>query len=251
MSPQASGLQRLGGRHFAFCVSIYCGLFLSHFGALAETPDPKILVKAALEKLDATALDDDWSFTMAVTEGDELRLVHSDPQREQSVRRQLLAVNGEAPDEDRLEEFREAEKKRIDDIDPDTAGYIYMVNVETLQVLERGAEQESAQGDAYLKFSFTPRVRALEKSQDLLRGTLELNTESQQIEKIELHNTGALSPAFSVTVDTYRLALTFAPEQGENLIHTLQSHAVGKAGFLKSFDSLVDITFSDYKRAAP
>ena len=216
---------------------------LWHSASFAETSDAKILVEAALEKLDATDLDESWSFTMEVVEKEELRIVHSDPRREKYNRRQLLSINGEKPDEARLEEFREAEEKRIDDLDPDTAGYAYLVDVETLQVQE--------EGDGYLKLSFAPRVKSLEKSRDYLRGGMLLNTQSQQIEEIEIHNIDTLSPAFSVTVDTYRLALTFAQEQGETLIHTLQSHAVGKAGFLKRFDALVEITFSDYKRAAP
>jgi hypothetical protein len=83
-----------------------------------------------------------------------------------------------------------------------------------------------------------------------MQGTLLLNTLTQQIEQIEIYNTEKLSPAFSVTVDTFRLALAFQQEQGEILLHKLESHAVGKAGFLKSFNSLVAVAFSDYRRAA-
>ena len=91
----------------------------------------------------------------------------------------------------------------------------------------------------------------MEDSRENLRGTLLLNTGTGQIEKLEIHNTEELSPAFSVTVDTYRLALSFQPEQGENLLQKLESRAVGKAGFIKSFDSQVEVTFSDYRRARP
>ena len=71
----------------------------------------------------------------------------------------------------------------------------------------------------------------------------------KQKEGIGSSNLGKLSPAFSVTVDTYRLVLKFQQEQGENLLQKLESRAVGKAGFMKSFDVLVAATFSDYKRA--
>jgi len=90
---------------------------------------------------------------------------------------------------------------------------------------------------------------SMEKSRDQVRGALLLNTKTQQIEEIEINNTGKLSPAFSVTVDTYRLVLKFQQEQGENLLKKLESHAVGHAGFLKSFDVFMAVTFSDYKRA--
>jgi hypothetical protein len=200
-------------------------------------------VQAAIEKLDATNLDDDWYFTMEVVDGEELQIVKSDPSRELVERRQLLTVNGVTPDNARLEEFREAEKKRVDDLDPETAGYKYMVDINTLEIGEKS--------DGDIAFSFVPRVKALEDSRDSLRGTLRLDTRTGQIEELEIHNTEALSPAFSVTVDGYRLSLRFQQEQGENLLHQLESDAVGKAGFLKSFDSKVKATFSDYRRAEP
>ena len=225
-------------------------LFLWPFSALAETADvttPAVdftaSVESALEKLDATNLEDDWYFTMDVVEEDELRIIHSDPHRDKYERRQLISVNGVAPDAERKEEFHDAEVERVDGLDPDNLGYSYMVDVQTLQLLETGEDRA--------KFSFVPRVKALEESADKIQGLLLLNLKSRQIEQIEITNTEQLSPAFSVTVDTYRLTLQFEQQQGENLLSKLESHAAGKAGFVKSFDSLVGISFGDYKRAAP
>ncbi|MDE0931756.1 MAG: hypothetical protein OSA77_13765, partial [Halioglobus sp.] len=84
-----------------------------------------------------------------------------------------------------------------------------------------------------------------------LRGTLLLDSATQQITEIEIINTARLSPAFSVTLDTFRLGLSFNEEQGENLLRKLESHTVGKMGFLKSFDALVIFNFSEYTRAQP
>ena len=209
----------------------------------APTAEITATVTAALQALDATNLDDDWSFTMDVAEEGELRVIRSDPQRDKYQKRQLIMVNGVAPDEDRQEAFYEAEVERIDALDPETTGYASMVDVHTLQLLETA--------DNYVKLSFVPRVKALEDSRDKIRGTLRLDLASQQIEQIEITNIEPLSPAFSVSVDTYRLTLDFAPQQGETLLRKLESQAAGKAGFLKSFDSLVVIDFSDYERAAP
>lgn len=61
-------------------------------------------------------------------------------------------------------------------------------------------------GDEYLKVFFSPRIAALEQSREQMQGTLLLNTLTQQIEQIEIYNTEKLSPAFSVTVYTFRLA---------------------------------------------
>jgi hypothetical protein len=227
---------------------IIFSLFLWQPLLFAETPGltsltPASLVPAALEKLDATNLDEDWSFTMEVIDGDKLQIIKSDPARESYNRRQLITVDGEVPDDERLEAFREAEEKRIDDLDPEASGYGYMVDTDTLELIESS--------EAYTTFSFVPRVKAMADDRDRLRGTLVLNTHSGQIEKLEIQNTEKLSPVFSVTVDTYRLALFFQQEQGENLLMKLESLAVGKAVFVKRFDSQVEVAFSDYRRTMP
>jgi hypothetical protein len=228
-----------------YWVAAFFSLCLGPAVVLADALDATVLaqVQTALQKLDATNLDDDWYFTMEVVDGEELQIIKSDPFREMLERRQLLTVNGDAPENERLEKFREAEEKRVDDLDPETAGYTYMVDTDTLEFIE--------ESDGDIAFSFIPQVKALEDSRDSLRGALRLDTRTGQIEELEIHNTEKLSPAFSVTVDRYRLSLRFQQEQGENLLRKLESDAVGKAGFLKSFDSKVKVTFSDYRRAAP
>ena len=210
-----------------------------------DTPGATLVAaaEAALEKLDATNLDDDWYFSMEVVEEEELRTIRSDPRRGKYDKRELLTVNGVAADSERQRKFRESEVKRIDDLDPDASGYRYMVDAATLQLIE--------QGDSHAKLSFLPRISTMEKTRDEMRGVVLLNLETQQIEEIEIHNTEKLSPAFSVTVDSFRLTLRFQPEQGENLLKKLESHAVGRAGFLKSFDNQVAVEFSDYSRVEP
>ena len=225
----------------ALCAIIFSLLFWCS-DAFSEPEHSTLEVaEAALAKLDATNLDDDWHFSMEMVEEDELRIVRSDPHRDKFEKRQLLSVDGVAPDNNRQKKFRDSEVRRIDELDPDASGYRYLVDMQTLEMVE--------QRSGYAKLSFVPRIKAMEKSRDQVRGALLLNTKTQQIEEIEINNTGKLSPAFSVTVDSYRLVLKFQQEQGENLLKKLESHAVGHAGFLKSFDVLVAVTFSDYKRA--
>ena len=99
---------------------------------LAPTADLTATVEAALKTLDATNLDDDWYFTMGVVEEDELHIIRSDPRRDKYENRLLISVNDLAPDEERQEEFYESEIERIDALDPDTSGYAYMVDLQTL-----------------------------------------------------------------------------------------------------------------------
>ena len=223
-------------------VTVFSGLLWQE-NSLAGTSGWAPIVKAALENLDATNLDEDWHFTMEVLEEDELQMIHSDPRRDTYEKRQLLTVDGIAADSQRRDEFHVKEVKRINDIDPDALGYGYMVDMETLDLVEAS--------DGHAIFSFVPRVKMLEDSRDQLRGTLLLDSATQQIKEIEIINTDELSPAFSVTLDTFRLGLSFDEEQGENLLQKLESHTTGKMGFLKSFDALVIVNFSEYTRAQP
>lgn len=210
---------------------------------LAEASSLLPVAQKALAQLDATNLDDDWYFTMEVVEGDEIQLIRSDPHGELYLKRELITVNGRAPDSERLAEFRKSEVSRIDELNPDAAGYGYLVDIATLQLIKAG-------GDV-AEFSFLPRIDAMDDARDRLRGTLSLNLETQQIEEIQIANTQKLSPAFSVLLDTYRLILKFHPEQGEVLLHKIDSRAVGSVGFLKSFENVVAVSFRDYKPATP
>ena len=229
---------------FKTCVCLTLGCLVlgqAHTQADESTVIP-VMVEA-LARLDATDIDTDWYFTMEVEEEGEILVIQSDPKRDKYDQRQLLTVDGIAPDPSRQKAFRESEVERIDDIDPEASGYQYMVDAQTLRLLE--------QDDAVAIAAFKPRIKALQEHADSLSATLQLNLHSGEIEEIEIVSREPLSPAFSVTLDAYRLTLTFKPEQGANLLHKLESHAVGKAGFIKSFDALVVADFRDYKRVQP
>lgn len=198
------------------------------------------IVEAALRNLDAGGQDEHWYFTMELMEGEEHRVIIVDPLRDKYDKRSLVTVNGEAPDKGDLEAFRKSEKERIDDSDPD-AGYGYLVDTQTLRLI--------GSTDGVAQFGFSPRLKRLEDNADKMSGVLLLNEETREIEKIEIFNTDEFSPAFSVTLDTYRLTFIFREEQGARLLEKMESRAAGKAGFVKRFDSSVDVEFRDYRRA--
>jgi hypothetical protein len=202
-------------------------------------------IQRALAKLDANNLDEYWHVTMDVEQDGEQLVIQTDPLARKYEKRRLISVEGKTPEKNRLKEFREAEEKRIDEEDADAKGFDYLVDLSTLAVAERSTENIDEDSTA---FFFLPKVKALEKSRDNLHGTLILNHATETIEKIEITNIKELSPAFSVTVQSYRLTLWFQPEQGEQLLHKMESHAVGKAGFFKSFESMVSIAFRDFRR---
>lgn len=211
--------------------------------SIAEQSELIAFVQKAIKSLDATNLDNDWHFTMEVIEDDEVQIIRNNPYGEKYEKRALITVNGTVPDKKRQAEFRKSEVKRIDELDTDSSGYSYLVDAATLSLIQAGSEQA--------EFSFRPKVQGMDDVRDQLQGSLLLNLATGQIEKIEISNIEKLSPAFSVTLDKYQLTLRFQPEQGENLLNELESQAIGSAGFLKSFEKVVHIAFSDFERALP
>lgn len=210
---------------------------------VADQSEPLSTVRKAIKSLDATTLDDDWHFTLKILEEDEEQIVRSNPSGEKYGKRALISVNGVIPDKQRQAKFRESEVKRIDELDPEASGYRYLVDAATLSLVQASGNQ--------VEFSFRPKIKAMEDMRDQLQGSLWLNLETSQIEKIEIFNSEKLLPAFSVTVDSYKMTLRFQLEQGENLLKELESRAIGNVGFLKSFDRVTHVTFSDYQRVIP
>ena len=195
-------------------------------------------VAAAIAALDAADMDGRWLFTMTLKQDDELSVVTHDPKRGGYEVRQLESVNGEPPTDKQLNDFRDEEVKRLDEHDPETANYAYLVDLDSLEL-------EGSEGDQ-LTFSFAPRVKEFDEA-DKLRGTLRLNNATGQVEQLLIRNSGELSPAFSVTVSHYILSFKFVDVNGTRLLGGMTTEARGKAGFLKSFDSGVEVSFDNYQ----
>lgn len=229
--------------HMRWLAALFIVLLAWPPNSTAEQSELIAIVQKAIKSLDATNLDNDWHFTMEIIEDNEVQIIRNNPHGEKYEKRALVTVNGTVPDKKRQAEFRKSEVKRIDDLDPDSSGYSYLVDAATLSLIQAGSKQA--------EFSFRPKLQAMDNVRDQLQGSLFLNLATGQIEKIEISNIEKLSPAFSVTVEKYQLTLRFHPKQGQNLLNELESQAIGSAGFLKSFEKVVHIAFSNFERALP
>lgn len=196
-------------------------------------------VALALAALDNAQQDENWLFTLTLVENDESRIIQHDPRKPPYLQRTLLEVDGAAPDADHLKKFREQEEKRIDERDPE-ASYTYLVDLDTLESVKKAGE--------LMTVTFSPRLKDMEKVESELEGSLLLNTTTGQIDQIDVYNTATFSPVFSVKIKEFRLTFQFRDEQGTRLLEAMRSHTRGKAGFLKSFDSLVTISFQGFQR---
>lgn len=198
-------------------------------------------VRANLQQMDAVDQDENWYFIITAQLDNELLVTESDPTRVPLDRRRLRSVNGEPPTAARQLAFREQEKKRVEDaeIQQDTLKYSYMVDAQTLSLLEKNG--------SLVTLSFTPNIQAFASDRANLAGTVVLNADTGMVEKITMKNTGELAPAFSVTIDNYEMVLSFLPQQGTLLVSDMITRLEGSYGFVKSFDSESVISFGDYR----
>lgn len=208
--------------------------------SLAESATSSAAVVAALANLDAQPLDEHWHFTMKVQHDELEQIVVSDPSQKPSLRRTLKLVDGEEPTAEDRQDFRAAEAKRIEEQNTQTQAFSYLVDSQTLNFL--GVDNGTAE------FAFVPRIEKLEQASESLRGKLRLSLDGNQITALEVFNVEEFSPAFSVTMEHFRLSFKFSPHAGENLLAAMENQARGKAGFVKEFESVTRITFSDYKK---
>lgn len=216
-------------------VALLCAAFALPTLANAEHREQ---IATAIAALDAANMDERWRYTMELLIDGEKRVVTHDPNRGGYEVRQLESVDGEPPSDKERKDFLAEEKKRLDEQDPETNNYAYLVNLDSLQL-------EDTRGDVSV-FSFAPRVKEFDE-EDKLRGTLELNSATGHLESLRIENNGELSPAFSVSVSHYVLAFSFIDVEEARLLGDMVSEARGKAGFLKSFDTNVEVTFGDYE----
>jgi hypothetical protein len=198
-------------------------------------------VVANLQQMDAVDLGADWYFVMTAQQDTELLVTESDPARSAEERRLLRTVNGEVPSEQRLLAFREQEKKRLDDaqVQEKTLKYSYMVDAATLRLVTEVGSRAT--------LSFSPAIQAFESDRENLAGSVVLNMETGILEKISMNNTGELSPAFSVSIDAWEMVLSFATKRGALLPAQMTTSITGTYGFVKGFDSVSVIEFSEYR----
>ena len=199
------------------------------------------LVESNLHRLDSVIIDEAMFFTMTMRLDKELLVVESDPTRDKSERRKLVSVDGAPPTKERLDKFVEDERKRLaeEEQNPERNLYAHLVDTSTLEL--DGVENGIA------RFRFAPRLANFEDQQDRMQGTLSLDTGSGLLTQIRIENTEELSPAFSVSIQRYQLELNFGLSDDYLLIQAMTTQIDGKLGFVRSFQSEVQVEFSDFR----
>ena len=230
--------------YFLYPVVIVFTLLHSGHVQSSGSLDYVALAKSSLAEMDEMDTGENWFFTTTINTDEETLVSRNDPSKKEGARRELISVNGEPPTSERLKKYEKKEAKRLEDRENDDSRskFSEMVDFSTLALVE------VTNGQALL--SFTPMLDGLEKESDKFNGSLQMNADTHLIEELSLANTEKLSPAFSVSLNTFNMNFSFLPVDGEVLLSRMKTSIEGKAGFLKKFKKSTEITFSDYRRMA-
>jgi len=216
--------------------------FASNTALASEPPkDPYSIavVEAALAALDANKIDEHWYFTMRIDHEGIRQVVRSDPRETAENRRTLVLVNDVPATEAEKAEFRESEIQRIEEQDAEKQGFSYLVDSTSLNLLDVN--------EGVAEYAFVPVIPKLEDAGENLRGKLVLDTNNHQILSIDVFNIEAFSPAVSVTLEQFHLRFAFSQVQDANLLALTENKTRGKFAFVKSFETVTRIEFSEYQ----
>ncbi len=176
-----------------------------------------------------------WAFNISSKSAGETSIISHDPRREQAAQTKLLSVNGKAPSEDELARF----KQGLEDTEEQEASLLEMVNLESLEVLEEIGGR--------VVMSFSPRLVEMgEKNNHKLSGTLVYNAVEQTLVSIAITNNEDISPAFSVSINTFNLRFDFIMQGKHQLIRRSNVEVLGTVAVFQSLDDRQEDTFSDF-----
>jgi hypothetical protein len=227
---------------FYFLAICLCTLLLSSYAQASDTPDYVEIAKTRLQEMDEIGVRKTWFYTITAHTDEEILVSRNKPAKDGIGSRELISVDGNPPSAERLEEFMEEQAERNEENDGDrkSGEFSEMVDYPTLTL------DDVTNTQAIL--SFTPVIDGLEEESDKLKGTIVLNTDTLLVEEFSLINTGKISPAFSVSLTTFKLKFLFTQIDGVTLYSRMETKIKGKAGFLKKFEESSKIVFSDYER---
>ena len=204
----------------------------------AASTDYRQLAAIALAKLD-NIKSEDWSFTQTMSSGESTSVEVFDP-RKASQQWQLISKNGKTPSQKQLLKFNKRMNSDKEEDDEDTH------EVDLTDMIDRDTLLFVAQNGNIAQYSFTPVIEDLADEKDKLNGLLFIDQTQQLITRMEVTNNDELSPAFSVTLDEFKLDFKFTVIDQRPVIAKIHTQIHGTVGFFKSLDQESLQEFSDY-----
>ena len=199
--------------------------------------EPEIVRKA----LDAVDRDhrEGWAYTMTVVEDGKRRVERFDPSGD-GEEWSLLRIEGLPPTKKDLEDYEEITERRRRNGDDDSVRD--MIKPGTLRFV---SEDQSHVTYAFDVAADNDRER---KMMDHVTGTLQIRKEGPYVDRLDLASDEAFKPMTGVKIDSFSMTITYVVvADGPVAPRQMMTKVKGKAFLIKTIDSDVRLTFSDYE----
>jgi hypothetical protein len=189
------------------------------------TDDYNEIFEQAVDAVDFD-FDKNWAYTETQVGGEHVWVGRHDPRRPSSERWQLLTVDGRAPSDDEIEEYRK--DKAHDHSNNGEHRVNALVEPDSVRLIE--------ESDKYWLLSFDPDDE--EEMMGSVDATIRINKADGHLEYIDLRNHSLIKPAFGIRISKLITRLTFGAAVADGPIVPLstQLEAKGRAYLFVSFD---------------
>ena len=204
----------------------------------AAAAEPEIVARA----LDAADKDarKDWAYTMIVVEDGKERIERFDPSRDVEHEWTLVKVESRKPTAGDIEDYRKTKERRRES--DDESSLRDMIQEGTLHLLREDDRQ------AVYAFKVKGKDNKEQKMMDHVGAELHIDKTGPWVERLEMKSAGEFNPMMGVTIEHFAMTITYIPiENGSVVPGRVETKVQGKAFFIKTIDSDVRITFSDYR----
>ncbi len=189
-----------------------------------------------------------YAYQKETLSGEYQRLERFDPSLPKGERWQLVTVNGQAPGEERLGEYREQQADwqqgyRLGDV----------LDQSVLQNIELSEQQAGWQ-----RYRFTPQAsagddEAFRKIAEQLTGELVFRQSPSCRIEYRLYNEKPFKPMTGVKIKQFELSIVLEPLAAGELFYpkSVQQRIKGKAFLVKSVDETSEVRYSGHEMVLP
>ncbi len=181
-----------------------------------------------------------WAFTQTSRSTEFSRVETFDPLRPAHLQWSLLMENDRPPSAGTLESYREQQTRRT--------GGNTAPNVKEQLIMDTATLRASEDDRELWHFQLKPGGSD-DRSAEHMDTVITLHVPTGTIERVELANFEPFSPVFGVKVETARTIIEYSlpTDDRPSLLQNIAVTIRGRAFFIKSLDSDMTVTYSNYE----
>ena len=204
----------------------------------SQAEDYAALFDSAAEAIDWN-IEDEWAFTETRHQGDVKWVARFDPRRPEGERWEVLSVDGRAPSDAEIRDFREQKEKSNTS---DSSDRIEIVGVETLELVE--------ETDRAWRLRFVPDEDEVEFVENV-DAIATIVKDGPYVESIDMRNHSDIKPGFGTTIRTFIVHMEFGPAVADGPIvpKRMQVQVSGRTLLFIGFGETELIEYSHFEYA--